>query len=54
MLKSFNHFEINEIKVFVDITLSTFNFANVSHGLSGIQWQTNPIDGSRPQASNTS
>ena len=30
-----NHFEIEEIQVFVDIILSTFNFTNVSHGLSG-------------------
>ena len=34
-----DHFEIDEIKVFVDITLPTFNFANVSHGLSGVDWQ---------------
>ena len=26
-------------KVFVDITLSTFNFANMSSGLSGVHWQ---------------
>ena len=28
-----------EIKIFVDIALSTFNFANVSHGLSCFHWQ---------------
>ena len=30
---------MDEIKVFVDITLSTFYFANVSHGLSSVHWQ---------------
>ena len=30
---------MHEIKVFVDITLSTFNFGNVSHGLSAVHWQ---------------
>ena len=39
MFKSLNHFEIDEIKVFIDMTLSTFNFANVSNGLSGVHWQ---------------
>ena len=39
MFKSLYHFEINEIKLFVDITLSTFNFAKVLHGLSGVHWQ---------------
>ena len=39
MLKSLDHFEMDEIKVFVDITLSTFNFANVSRGLYGVHWQ---------------
>ena len=34
MFKSLDHFEIDEIKVFVDITQSMFNFANMSHGLS--------------------
>ena len=38
MFKSLDHFEIDEIKVFVDITLSTFNFAKVSHGLSSVHW----------------
>ena len=37
------HFEIFEIEVFVDITLSTFNSANMSRGLS------NPICGAHPQ-----
>ena len=39
MLKSLMHFEIDKIKVFVDITLSTFNFPNMSHELSGVHWQ---------------
>ena len=39
MFKSLDHFEIDEIKVFVDISLSTLSFANVSHGLSGVHWQ---------------
>ena len=30
---------MDEIKVFVDISISTFNVANVSHGLSGVPWQ---------------
>ena len=30
---------MGQIRVFVDIALSTFNFANVSHGLSGVHWQ---------------
>ena len=34
-----DHFEIDEIEVFVDITLSTFNIANVSLGLSGVHCQ---------------
>ena len=34
-----NYFEIDEIEVFVDITPSTFNIANVSRGLSGVHWQ---------------
>ena len=50
MLKSLDHFEMDEIKVFIDITLSTFNFANVSQGLSGVHWQQIL----RPQASYTS
>ena len=29
MFKSLDHFEIDEIEVFVDITPSTFNIANV-------------------------
>ena len=32
-------FRIDEIYVFVDITLCTFNFANVSNGLSSARWQ---------------
>ena len=39
MFKSLEYFEIDEIKVFVDIIPSTFNFANVSHWLSGVHWQ---------------
>ena len=39
MVKSLYHLEIYEIKVFVDITQSTFYFANVSHGLSDVHWQ---------------
>ena len=39
MFKSLDHLEINEIKVFVDITLSTLNFANVPHRLSGVHLQ---------------
>ena len=31
--------EIDDIEVFIDITVSTFTFANVSHGLSGVRWQ---------------
>ena len=34
-----DHFEIDEIELFVDITLSTFGIANVSQGLSGVHWQ---------------
>ena len=32
-------FRIYDIEVFVDIFLSTFNFANMWHTLSGIRWQ---------------
>ena len=32
---------IDEIAVFVDITVSIFNFANVLLGLSGVHWQQN-------------
>ena len=39
MFKWVYNFEMDEIKVFVDITLSKFNFAYVSHGLSGVHWQ---------------
>ena len=39
MFKSLDSFEMDEIQVFIDITLSTFHFANVSHGLSGVHWQ---------------
>ena len=52
MFKSFDYIEIYEIKVFVNITQSTFNFGNVTR----IIWRslaTNPIDGSRPQASSS-
>ena len=38
-VESLDHFKTDEINVFVDISLSTFNFANVSYGLSGVQWQ---------------
>ena len=31
-----DHFEIDEIEVFFDITVPTFNIANVSRGLSGV------------------
>ena len=30
---------MDKIEVFVDVTLSRFNFANVSQGLSGVHWQ---------------
>ena len=39
MFSSLDHFEIDEIKTFVDITPSTFNIVNVSRGLSGFHWQ---------------
>ena len=39
MFKLLDNFEIDEIKVYVDITLSTFNFADVSQGLSDGHWQ---------------
>ena len=39
MFQSLDHLEIDEIKVYVDIILSTFNIANVLWGLSGIHWQ---------------
>ena len=39
MLKTMDHFEIDKIKVFVDITLSTFDFPDVSRKLSGVHWQ---------------
>ena len=39
MFKLLDNFEIAEIKLFVDITLSTFNFANVSRCLSVVHWQ---------------
>ena len=51
MFKSLAHFEIDEIDVFVDITPSTFNIANVSGRLSGVHWQHNHIDESRLLAS---
>ena len=34
-----DHFEIDEIEVFVDITPSTIIIANMSRGLSGVHWQ---------------
>ena len=39
MLKSFYHLEIDEIKIFVDITQSTFKFANLLDELSAVHWQ---------------
>ena len=39
MFESLDHFEMDEIKVFVDFTLSMFNFGNVSHELSGVYRQ---------------
>ena len=39
MFESFDHFEIDEIEVFLDITPSNFNNANVSRGLSGVLGQ---------------
>ena len=38
-VQSSDHFDIDDIKVFVDITPSIFNIANMSHGLSGVHWQ---------------
>ena len=34
-----DYFEIDEIEVFVEITPSTFNIANVPRGLSCVHWQ---------------
>ena len=34
-----DHYELYEIKVFVDITISIFNIANMLLGLSGIHCQ---------------
>ena len=39
MFQSLGNFEIDEIKVFVDITLSTINNANASSVLSGGHWR---------------
>ena len=39
IFKSLDHFEIDKTKVFVDITLSTFNFPDVSRELSAVHWQ---------------
>ena len=39
MFYSLGHLEIEEIYVFVDITLSSFNFDNVSGRLSGGHWE---------------
>ena len=35
-VSSVDHLEIYDIRVFVDITPSAFNIANVSRGLSGV------------------
>ena len=43
-------FEIYKIELFVDITLSAINFANVSLGLSGIHWEQTFIGVARPEA----
>ena len=34
-----DHIEVDKIKAFVNITLSSFNFTNISLGLSGFHWQ---------------
>ena len=39
VLLSLDHFEMDEAEVFADITLSTFNIAYVSPGLSVVHWQ---------------
>ena len=39
IIKSLGNFEIAENKVLQDVTISTFDFANVSHWLSGVHWQ---------------
>ena len=39
LFSSLDHFEIDEIEVFVDFTLSSFNIANMSLGLSGVHRQ---------------
>ena len=39
MFNSFDNFEIDEIIIFVDVTLSTFNFSYMSDGISGVHWQ---------------
>ena len=43
-----HNFEIDHIKVFVDITLSTFNYDNASHGLSGVNRQQTLLMGHVP------
>ena len=40
-----NHFKIDEIEVFVDITSSPFNIATVSRGLSVVHWQSTLLMG---------
>ena len=39
VFQSFYHFEMDEIGVFLDITLSTFSIANVSRWLSEVHRQ---------------
>ena len=39
MVWSLDHFKIDEIELFVDITESTFNIANVSRGLYDVHVQ---------------
>ena len=39
MFKLLEYFEINEMKVFVNITISMFNFVNVLCGSSSIHFQ---------------
>ena len=39
MFQLLDHFKIDEIEVYVNNTLSTFNIANVLRRLSGVHWQ---------------
>ena len=39
MFISLEHFEIDKIQIFVDITLSTCNFSDLSLELYGVHWQ---------------